>query len=454
MLGIIVTVILIVALFVGLKKGLNTATWVLSLSVIGLLAYTLVNGTSVAGTSSGSNFFDIFELLKETIVSKFGSMLVIICAVFGYVGYMDKIGANKAFAVACAKPLMKVKNTYVLLGGTILLMCVLMFAIPAPTALVMLLFATIVPIMVEVGITKNAIASVIVMGTCIAFGPMNGQTIVTMGALGVTEPDITTFAFKYQLPIFLVMLASLCVTVAISNKFWDKKENVAKGQLETDSSAIQGAAPGYYAILAILPLILVIVFSSFVTKSISISVVAAEFASFFIAIIIDTIARKKTLKQSFDETKEFYAGMGKCIAVMGMLPIAGTLFATTLTLWGGLATVVNGLLNLGVGFVGMVIIVALLEIAICFITGDSIGTIMLVLPLVLAVLQNTTGSVLACVYVIAQFACLGSALSFIYPPTLVLSGLCDVPAASIVKRNILPTAVAGLIVLVGSLLFL
>lgn len=457
MIKILITVLLLVVLTIGIRKGYNITTLLIFLGSTALLCYTLITGQSVAGATSGSNFFDVFELFVETFKSRFSAMLIITMTVIGYTSYMNHIGASKALADVLTKPISKVKNKYLLLSLTVLVVFLMIFAIPSPTSVIMLLFGTLVPILVSVGVPIEGICASMVAASVIVSGPSNPHTLLATAELGVMDSmDIATFAFSKQIFIAIISCIVMMVLCPISNYIFDKRDNVVGRpdlQLSGEASYNGPVAPKFYAIFPVLPLTLVVIFSKLIAGSISISVVCAQFVGLIAVMIINKFVARKSFLDSFGDTAKFYAGMGGYIGSQGMIPVAGAYFAAAIAKIGGLDIIVGKLSDMGLGFGGMMFLVGLMAAVCSFITADSMGSLSIVLPVAITVVKaavttNPNAAIIGAI-ILLQAPVFGSCTSIVFPSTLMLSSLTDVTIPTIVKRNILP-AIGAIIVLVVS----
>ena len=76
-----------------------------------LLACAVILGHPLypAGEGTGLGVFDIFMKFKDTIIGQVQSAGLVIMILFGYSGYMNKIGANQVAVNLLVKPMMKIK---------------------------------------------------------------------------------------------------------------------------------------------------------------------------------------------------------------------------------------------------------------------------------------------------------------------------------------------------------
>lgn len=96
-------------------------------NIVLLLAGLVLNLLAVAGgvgnilpkgtTSTGLEWFDIFELFRAVSRSQVASTGFIILIAGGFAAYMDKIGASGRLVRACLSPLQKLSMPYLVLGS-------------------------------------------------------------------------------------------------------------------------------------------------------------------------------------------------------------------------------------------------------------------------------------------------------------------------------------------------
>lgn len=139
-----------------------------------------------------------------------------------------------------------------------------------------------------------------------------------------------------QIPVMLITLAVVLVVFIPVSRFFDKRENAKPAEEAADSKTLKDiGVPYFYAILPLLPLITILVFSELVVGSIVISVVAACYFCLILAVIIHTICQRK-FKECFNGVSVVFNGMGDYFKGPGILLVFGTLFASALNAIGGM----------------------------------------------------------------------------------------------------------------------
>ena len=163
---IILTLVLFLGVIYALNKKLSPA---ITLTMFGFLAIFiggLLNGYQVLGEETTGNLvFDIFEYFRASaVVSTISKMGIRIMSILTYVAFMDHLKATKMFALLVSRPIMKMKNKYLLSGGVFLLTAALIIAIPNGTGRMAILIGTVYPVMLACGISKATGAVAIFAG--------------------------------------------------------------------------------------------------------------------------------------------------------------------------------------------------------------------------------------------------------------------------------------------------
>ena len=236
-----------------------------------------------------------------------------IMSIGGFVAYIDKIGASKMLVKVAMKPLKLFKKyPYIAASMVIPIGQVLFTAIPSAAGLGLLLMASLFPILVNLGVSKLSAVSVITAATAFGIGPASA---ITASATSITNIDTIVFFLEYQIPLVLPLSISMMITYYFVNKYFDKKDKETIIEVEvTDKKEekTENEAPIIYAIIPILPIVLLIVFSkifNFLPTPISLDTTTAMFISLFVAIVFELI-RTKNIKEVMTSLQTFWNGMG------------------------------------------------------------------------------------------------------------------------------------------------
>lgn len=457
-LQIIVSVLMFAVVLVAIQKKFHPVTTLLAVGVVVLVLWGGIFSVTGAATPTGSYWLDAFQVFQESSMTYIASTGLTVMSVLGYVALMDHLKATDMFAYYLSRPLKKVKNSYLVGALVVVIGVIFLTALPSGVSGVVLLYGVVYPIMRSVGLSTMSSISAITLGCACYLGPANPVTGLVLSQLS-NATDMGSL-FIAGLPYFILYFVVAMVVYFFSSRFFDKSEaksglNSGSGEVkEFDASTFN--RPRWYAILPLLPIIFVVIFSTLVVKTIILTVVAAAFLSFAIVFIIELIFMRKA-HETFDEAAVFYKGMGNAFGTATIVGIAGTVFSTALTMVGGielLATKVASIPNLPIAVV--LILFTVIHAVMFFITGSGPVCIFTLMP-ILNTLLTTAGRndllipAALCILVVSQ--AVGQACTPISAATLFISGATGMAPTAVSKRNALPAIVGGVVTLVAILLF-
>ena len=158
MIPIIATFVLLALVILGVIKKFNLVALFCAVGLGSLMVYSAVTGNSVIGdATTGNVVLDVFEYMFNTMKTQFTGTVMVSGTILAYMGFMNKIGASQAFTVLLAKPLMKIKQPYILLGAIVIIENFVKLVIPSSVSCTALLFAILYPIFLAVGCSNAAI---------------------------------------------------------------------------------------------------------------------------------------------------------------------------------------------------------------------------------------------------------------------------------------------------------
>ncbi len=443
--AIILTVVLLALFVIALVKNIKPTIIVLMfLGLIGAIAFTLITQQSILGDKgTGNIFLDCFELFQTTMKKQMGGALLTILAVLGYVGYMNYLGASDRFALICAKPFTKLKNPSILCSGVILLVFFLKLAIPSATSLAALMLATMYPILRAAGVSAMTSASCIMISTGFIWGPADTMSAQIFTVSGVETLTVPEFFAAYQIPTMCVMLPFALVAFPIYSMICDKRsaakaakngEIMEEGNLAANVLIEVPDIPAYYALLPILPLIFVIIFSKLVVGTIVISVICGIFLSLVIAIIVDLIHKKK-VDSAFSAGNEFFVAMAQFLKSGGWLIIPAAMFATVLEQIGGLQAIADMLSGAGGNGYLITAVGCLLCMPIIICCGSVTATLAIAAPLMNSIAMATGMDVHTCFMAVLVMLGVSSCMCPVHPQTIMVSTEANVDLMKLIKRN-------------------
>jgi DcuC family C4-dicarboxylate transporter len=317
------------------------------LSVILAIYFEFSTGTSAAATSTGLKLFDIFEIFKEQLSSSFASVGLSMLPIFGYSMYMEKIQASSVLGSVMSKPVAKAKNPYFVGVFIAIVICGIMrIAIVSAFAILALLFSTLYPAMLKAGLSKKTTISALFLGTCFDWGPADFVVAVVLGGAGYSDiPDYFLNASIFVTPIAILVCALISGFIM---QYWDRREGYQIGSdAPTENIEATESVPVFYAILPLLPLFLIIIFSKVFFETISISVVSAVLISILISFVIELIRKGNILERATD-VMVWINSMGSGFSNLFLMVASIQLFANVLSKLGGFTWLIELLINTGI----------------------------------------------------------------------------------------------------------
>ncbi|MBV7296709.1 C4-dicarboxylate transporter DcuC [Enterovibrio paralichthyis] len=304
--------------------------------------------------SSGSAALDIFTFVKQTTSKTVAGLGLIIMAVGGFAHYMDHIGASRALVNIAIKPLGYLKAPYLVMALGYIIGQILNIFIPSASGLGLLLMVTLYPVLVRLGVSKMSATAVIATAACLDLGPASGN--VNLAARTADMP-VTEYFITYQLPVAIATMLTIAILHFFVQRWFDVRETSDEN---TDINATENGAnpPAWYALLPIIPLALILLFSPMMLDTVKIDVVTSMLISIAVAMLCEGFRRSP--KEVFADILIYFDSMGRQFARVVTLVIAGQTFAHGLKTIGLLDTVIEGALAANVAPALMVILMVII----------------------------------------------------------------------------------------------
>lgn len=430
-----------------LKKFYPHAVLLLAGLVMIVLAKLLGQPLPGVNESTGWGGFDLFIYIKESFSNTNAGVGLMIMAIGGFVAYIDKIGASDALVFLAMKPLSLLKKyphittVAVLPIGQLLFVC-----IPSAAGLGLLLMASVFPILVGLGVSRLSAVSVITACTAFGIGPASA---ITARATTIAEQDSIVYFVDHQLPLTLPLCLILMVSYYFINKHYDKKngqdEKAPAPKVEKELKA-----PLYYAIIPILPLVLLIVFSEFFQPfpmPIELDTTTAMFISVSVAMLFEFIRTKK-FREVLKSLHFFWDGMGNIFKTVVTLIIAADIFSKGLIAMGFISGLVNSSQSLGLGGVGIGVVMAVMIFLASMLMGSGNAAFFAFAPLIPKIATKLGVSSTSMILPMNLSASMGRTVSPVAGVLIATAEIAGVSTMDIVKRNIIPFSLTLIFLLI------
>ncbi|MGG7178780.1 C4-dicarboxylate transporter DcuC [Clostridium paraputrificum] len=449
-----VIIALLVVLGVGylIYKKYN-ATIALAVGGLVLLFAAVALGHPILSPeeTTGIVWLDPFKKVEISFLKNLGNIGLTIMTLFGFSSYMNLIGANEVTVNIMTKPLGKIKSKYILVPVIFLLGNLLSLVVPSASSLAVLLMATLYPVLTKVGVTPLTAGAVIATTATIMPTPLGADNVLAAETFGMNIMDYVIAHAKVSIPSLLI--------IAVAHYFWqkylDKKEG-ALAETKIDESKLtklnENLPPKYYAILPILPLILVLFFN-LAMKDVNIGLVSIAIISLIVAVIIELI-RKKDFGVVSKDINEFFKGMGNGLAMVVSLLVAASLLVDGLKALGIVDMITNSVQDLqGAGTILMLAFSGV-TFLIGLISGGGLSVFYASVEMIpdLAAAVGVSGTMIA--LPMQMVANLVRSISPVAACIIVVCSITGTNPMQIVKRTSVPVLVGVVAVLVLSAVIL
>ncbi len=290
--------------------------------------------------SSGYLIVDIYNEILRMLSNRIAGLGLSIMAVGGYARYMERIGASRAMVSLLSRPLKLIRSPYIILSATYVIGQIMAQFITSASGLGMLLMVTLFPTLVSLGVSRLSAVAVIATTMSIEWGILETNSIFAAQVAGM---KIATYFFHYQLPVASCVIISVAISHFFVQRAFDKKDkNINHEQAE--QKALDNVPPLYYAILPVMPLILMLgsLFLAHVGLMQSeLHLVVVMLLSLTVTMFVEFF-RKHNLRETMDDVQAFFDGMGTQFANVVTLVVAGEIFAKGLTTIGTVDAVIRG----------------------------------------------------------------------------------------------------------------
>ena len=431
MFGIIISVIVLITMGYLILKNYKPQVVLAAAGIFLMMCGVWLGfgGVLDPAKSSGYLIVDIYNEILRMLSNRIAGLGLSIMAVGGYARYMERIGASRAMVSLLSRPLKLIRSPYIILSATYVIGQIMAQFITSASGLGMLLMVTLFP--------------------SIEWGVLETNSIFAAQVAGM---KIATYFFHYQLPVASCVIISVAISHFFVQRAFDKKDkNINHEQAE--QKALDNVPPLYYAILPVMPLILMLgsLFLAHVGLMQSeLHLVVVMLLSLTVTMFVEFF-RKHKLRETMDDVQAFFDGMGTQFANVVTLVVAGEIFAKGLTTIGTVDAVIRGAEHSGLGGIGVMIIMALV-IAVCAIVmGSGNAPFMSFASLIPNIAAGLHVPAVVMIMPMHFATTLARAVSPITAVVVVTSGIAGVSPFAVVKRTAIPMAVGFVVNMIATI---
>lgn len=447
MLGVVAS--LVVTIFAGwvILKNYKPQL-ILFASGIVLMALTILTGVGkIPGVtkSTGLLWFDIFELIHNTFSSQMATIGLIILVIGAFSFYMEHVGASAALVSIVTNPLKKLNKPYLVLALTYVVGQFLHVVVPSAAGLGLLLMATMFPTLLKLGIHPLTACSVIATTACLDTGPASGMSNIAATTGGI---DVTTYFVYYHLKVLPPVIAAIAILHFITQRYFDKRDGLTAGKHNPDASNIDDTielkAPLYYAVLPLIPLILVLIFNPLVYKPIRLNIITAILLTVFLTVALEMV-RTRNIQQAYEGFNYYLKRMSSVMDVVTLM-ISASVFAAGLKSIGAIDTLIAAGRMAGFGYMGMTVIMTSIIVLAAALTGSGNAAFISFAALAPDIAGGLGFNSLMLLVPMQLAAGIGRSMSPVSGVVIACSGLAEQSPIAVSKRTFIPM-LGGFIVL-------
>lgn len=393
--------------------------------------------------------FDFLAYVIESLADISANVGLVIMIISGFVAYMDKIGASDALVRLALKPLGVFKKSPYILATLVMPLGQMLFvSIPSAAGLGLLLMATVFPILIGLGVSRISAVALITATTAFGIGPASAIALSAAKVLGM---DITQFFFAHQVPMVLLLSGVLSVCY-----FWINRRMDARLGPEHHADWVapvahpKQAAPLWYGILPVLPLVFLLIFSDMFAlfpRQIKVDTNLAMLAGLLIAMAAELV-RTGSLAGVMQSLDVFWGGMGDIFKSVVTLIVAADIFSKGLIALGFINSLVSVSQNLGFGGIGIGIIMTVMIFLASILMGSGNAAFFAFGPLIPAIATQVGMASVDIILPMSLAASMGRTVSPIAGVVVAASQLAKVPPVEVVKRSLIPFLIALVVMLI------
>lgn len=418
-----------------------------------LMSLSVILGTGdfiSAKMSTGFIWFDIFESIRLTFSSQIANIGLIILVVGAFATYMEHIGASGALVEITIKPLKLLKSPYLVLALGYVIGQHINVVVPSAAGLGLLMMATLYPTLIRLGVHPLAACSVMATTPCLDLGPASGMSNFAAQTGGL---DGASYFALYQLKIMYPVIAAIAISHFIVQKYMDKKDGTVAIMPETDIRTDRGKpkAPAFYALLPIIPLVLVFIFSPLVYSKIKLNIITAIFITLFLSVILEMI-RHKSVKPGYDGFNFYLHRMGVSMDVVTIM-VAGSVFATGLKSIGAIDTLITFGKVAGFGVGGMTVIMVCIISLAAILTGSGNAAFLSFAALAPDIANGLGFAPILLLMPMQLAAGVARSASPVAGVVIACAGLADQSPMDVAKRTVIPMMVGIIAIIITTLAF-
>ncbi len=411
------------------------------------LAFGAENILPKGAQSTGLVFFDLFEAFDALSLKQITGTGFIMLLAGGFATYMGEVGASDKLVDLCMKPLSHIKHPYLILVLVFVVGHLLSLVITTAAGLAMLLAITVFPLLTRMGISGVSVAAILASPVMFSWCP--SSALAPLGA-DVAKIDPMEYLLSYQIYVGVPLVLAMAVTHYFWQKYMDVKDHQNGRIVSFSSDSLQKTeqkvvaskrnVPMVYALLPLVPIVLLLIFNKTVSGSIVLSVACAMVIGWCTALLVDAVCRRD-LKTVFHDASSFFNGMGTMLTKVVSLIFVAALFVAGLQNAGVVSALISASKSFGLGLEGTGIVVSGAISIITLLTGSGVAAFTSLVPIAPDLAHALGGNTAALAVMMQVGAETVRAMSPVAGVVIIVAGFAKVSPLEVSRRCIVPSVV-------------
>jgi DcuC family C4-dicarboxylate transporter len=269
-------------------------------------------------------------------------------------------------------------------------------------------------------------------------GPAVGTANLAAKTAGM--PTATYFV-HHQIPVAVWVIGVVAVLIFVTARHFDRGLPAEAFQPRTEPAQdrpIEAATPLFYALIPLVPIALILVFSPLLVGHIAMDVVTAMIIGSVIGLACE-LAVKRDVKVVFKGFQVFFNAIGAAFASIVSLLVCADVFAQGLQAIGAVGYMIDSVRDAGFGVNVMAVVMALMVGATAMITGSGVAAFFAFSGLAPAIAAKFGVSAVTMVLPMQLMAGMGRAISPVAGVIIAVAKTGQCSPFEIVRRTMIPS---------------
>ena len=309
---------------------------------------------------------------------------------------------------------------------------------------------TMFPILVACNVHPITAAATIALAQGCDWGPGDMGAGICLPVIA-PEGSMSEFFLTYNLPTYLIIIPVLAIVAPLVYRIIDKKEGIY-GVSQAEGVEIKTVkeigVPVYYALLPLLPIIFVLLFSKIGLKTVIMTTQGCTMVALFIAIVIELIRHPKEVKGTIQRTSSYFASMGGAFASVVVLVASANCFSKAISVIGGFNVLTDLLAGAGFPVFLLVVIIGALGCLTVAATSSYNTAAYTWGPSLASIAASFGVAPMAVMLPLQAVLGFGRIMCPINASHLLIAGTAKVDILKLIKRNVLPVICAYVVIMI------